>query len=97
VKPHVAANLALALVSLGWFALAYSVLTSLGDIDPKVPSSVVQFYRRSSLSIGFTGVSLLVFSIGLASYALPVAPKRAIAALVMFAVPFLGFFVVGLQ
>lgn len=87
------ANLALALVALGWLLLVWGVLRQLGDPSPMVPRAEIEATRETSLLFMFAGITALVGSVWLSGRAFESARVRAALALAFFVAPMVGLFV----
>ena len=91
--PSRLANLALALVVVGWLLLVWGVLRQLGDPSPMVPRAEIEATRKTSLLLMFAGVTALVSSIWLSGRSFERARVRAALALALFLAPMFGLFV----
>ena len=87
------ANLALALVVVGWLLVTLGAFRQLGDPNPLIPPAELETTRDVSLTIMFAGVAALVASIWLSGLSFRLARIRAGVALMLFAVPLLTLFV----
>lgn len=87
------ANLALALVFVGWLLLVWGVLRQLGDRSPMVPRAELEATRETSLLFTFSGVTALVGSVWLSGKSFEGARVRTTLALALFLAPMLGLFV----
>jgi len=87
------ANLALALVLVGWLLLVWGVLRQLGDPSPMVPRAELEATRETSLLFMFSGVTALAGSIWLSGRSFERARVRAALALILFLAPMFGLFV----
>jgi len=86
------ANLALALVFVGWLLLVWGVLRQLGDPSPMVPRTALEATRETSLLFMFSGLTALVGSVWLSGRAFEGARIRASLAFALFLVPMFGLF-----
>jgi hypothetical protein len=87
------ANLALALVFVGWLLLVWGVLRQLGDPSPMMPRAELEATRETSLLFMFSGVIVLVGSVWLSGKSFEGARVRATLALALFLAPMFGLFV----
>ena len=87
------ANLALALVLLGWLLLVWGVLRQLGDPSPMVPRADLEATREASLLFMFSGITALMGSVWLSGRSFEHARVRGSLTLVLFFVPLFGLFV----
>lgn len=87
------ANLALALVLVGWLLLVWGVLRQLGDASPMTSRADVEATRETSLLFMFSGVTALVVSVWLSGKSFEGARVRATLALALFLAPMFGLFV----
>lgn len=82
------ANLAIALVILGWVFCAYAALSNLGDPAPWVAQEELNSWHRRSVAIAFFGVIAISFSLFLAGRSFSVSKVRSSIALAAFIIPF---------
>ena len=87
------ANLALALVFVGWLLLVWGVWRQLGDPNPMVPRAELEAAREASLLFMFSGLTALVGSVWLSGRAFEGARIRAALAFALFLAPMFGLFV----
>ena len=92
-----AVNAALVSVSFGWAAVAYAVVSRLGDYGPATPVAVMRADYRFSLCLGFLGVAMILGAVGLAGYAFVDAKIRASLVVFLVAAPLVALVVLGYQ
>jgi hypothetical protein len=90
MKKSVAANLALALIALGWMLSFIGLTGQLGDSDPRVARLVVESEQRMLWGVFFAGEFLAFTSTWLAGYAYAEARIRSLVALAMWLLPLIG-------
>lgn len=94
--PGRSANLAIALVLVGWLLLAWGVLRQLGDPSPMIPRSELEAMRKASLFFMFSGITALVGAVWLSGRSFERARVRAALALALLLAPMFGLFATAL-
>ena len=89
MKTSVAANVAIALAVLGWFAAYYGAMSQLGDPSPEIGRAVIEASRQRSAIIMCGGVFAVLSALWLAGYSFSGSRTRSVIALILSAVPFL--------
>ena len=73
-----AANVAIALVVLGWLSSGWGVLSQLGDPAPWVPKAELEAHRRVATAFLLFGILFVLCSLWLSGYSFSTARWRAI-------------------
>jgi hypothetical protein len=81
------ANLALALVPLGWLLALYGVMSQLGDPASTAPRFAIESHRHVSNTALLVGVTCLIASLWLSGRSFAVARKRSLLATALIAIP----------
>lgn len=97
MKSSHTANIAIALLAIGWLIGAYGVLSQLGDPAPWVLRADLEAHRRVSLSLMFVGLLALLASVWLSGYSFVSAPRRATLAILGSVVPVILLFASALH
>ena len=92
MKPSLAANVALALVVIGWLFTFYGAFSQLGHPDPKISSSVIETALLKSRLILLTGVIALFVSVWLAGYAFTQARWRSLVSALSVVLPTIAIY-----
>ena len=90
MKGSHAANLSLALVVIGTPVLYFGGLSSLGDPAPWVTPAQIAASRFRSEVFFFSGLAALVASLWLSGYGFAAAPRRSVAAFLLFIAAIIG-------
>jgi hypothetical protein len=91
-----AANIAIALVLVGWGFATFAVLSSLGDPAPWVPKSQLNAVHLRAMLAALLGTLCLVSAVWLSGYSASLAKVRASAALAGVVIPLIVCFWYGL-
>jgi hypothetical protein len=90
-----AANIAIALVLVGWGLVAFAVLSSLGDPAPWVSKSQLNAIHNRAMFTGLLGTLCLLSVVWLSGYSASLARVRASAALAGVVIPLVVCFWYG--
>ena len=81
------ANIACALVILGWLMACYGVMSQFGDPAPTVPRSVIQSRHHVSTIILMVGMACLMGSLWLSGLSFAEARRRSLLVATLVVVP----------
>jgi hypothetical protein len=77
MKPSTTANLALILAIEGWLFYAYGTVRLMGEFFPEVPRAYVDAFKFTATCLLYTGLILLLVSLGLSIRVYKTAPWRS--------------------